>query len=309
MNLGLYRSWSAVVAIVVVLAVGGWGLAAGYPFGSRDTGNTVFLLTSGWLAVLGYVVLSLYAVRRAAHRLRLSPEFGWKAPLPALERAQSALTELQNRVVRRELTGTAAVRREAAAILRQHGVQRVLAVAVQPHPAAAGLLQVSVGPRQPLGRLAAWLQAHVWLGIAAALLVVCHGGLRSGSTMGLWLNLLSGAVIGTGVLGAALWTFGPARLTRAERELSAEKAHALRQHYARKVAAAAAALRDADEAAAAARRRDLAILTGQQERVQREVRRLGVWREAMRVWRLVHVPASILLLALVGVHVLAVWYY
>ncbi|MBX3463731.1 MAG: hypothetical protein KF830_11200 [Planctomycetes bacterium] len=309
MNLGLYRTRFALAALAVVAALLGWSLSSGKPFGSRDPGNVAFLLTSGWLAVAAYVALAAYAARRAAHRLRLSPEFAWKAKLPDLERAQSALTELQNRIVRRELGGTAAVRREADRILRQFGVHRVLAVAIEPDPAAAGLLRLATTPRQPIGRLAAWLQVHVWLGIAAALLVWWHGGLRSGSTMGLLLNGLSLAVIGTGLLGAALWTFGPTWLTRQERELSVEKVHALEQHFRRKVAAAAAALREADEAAAAALRRDLATLTGQQELVQREARRLWLWREALRLWRLVHVPCSTLLLALVGIHILAVWYY
>jgi hypothetical protein len=286
-----------------------WQIGNGEPFGSRNAGNTVLLLTSGWLAALSFLLLALYAVRRAAHRLRLSPEFAWKAKLPDLERAQSALNELQNRIVRQELSGRAAIRREADIILRRHRVQRVLAVAIEPHPEAVGLQRLVIGPRQPLGRLAAWLSFHVWLGIAAALLVWFHGGLRTASTMGLLLNVLSYAVIGTGLLGAVLWTFGPAWLTRAERELSVEKVHALRQYYERKVLAAAAAIRDADEAEAEALRRDLRTLTGQQELVQREARRLAVWREAMRIWRLVHVPFSILLLALVAVHVFAVWYY
>ncbi|MBL8728519.1 MAG: hypothetical protein JNM25_08825 [Planctomycetes bacterium] len=309
MNLGLYRSRVAFVTLAVVALFLGWQFANGTPFGSRDHGNAALLLTSGWLAVLAYVALALYAVRRAAHRLRLSPEFAWRAKLPALEQAQSALTELQNRIVRQEIAGKVAIRREAQRILRRFGVQRVLAVAIEPHPAAVGLSRLVVGPREPLGRLAVWLQAHIWLGIAAALLVWFHGGLRTASTMGLLLNVLSYAVIGTGLVGAALWTFGPTWLTRAERELSVEKTWALQQYYPRKVQAVAAAIRDADETTAQKLRRDLATLTGQQELVRQEARRLSVLREALRIWRLVHVPGSILLLALVCIHVLAIWYY
>ncbi len=309
MNFGLYRSWVAFVALAIAASFLGWQFAVGEPFGSRNDANTTLLLTAGWLAVVAYVVLALYAVRRAAHRLRLSPEFAWKAQLPQLERAQSALTELQNRILRQEIAGKVAIRREAQTILRKFGVQRVLAVAIEPHPAAVGMARLAVGPRQPLGRLAVWLQAHIWLGIAAALLVWFHGGLRTASTMGLLLNGLSYTVISTGLVGAVLWTFGPTWLTRAERELTVEKVHALQQYYPRKVQAVAEAIRSADEATAAGLRRDLATLTGQQELVQREARRLAVWRESMRFWRLLHVPCSILLLALVSVHVLAIWYY
>ncbi|MEO6594219.1 MAG: hypothetical protein ABIP94_05655, partial [Planctomycetota bacterium] len=147
MNLEIYRSRHALCAVSVVFALGAWHWLAPRTFGSRDDENVLFLLTTGWLAVVCYVVLALYAVRRAAHRLRLSPEFAWKAKLPALERAQSQLTELQNRVVRREMPGRKAVLTAAAAILRQHGVQRVLHVEVEPDARTLGLLRLRVGPR------------------------------------------------------------------------------------------------------------------------------------------------------------------
>ena len=309
MNLGLYRSWLAFVAVGLVAVFAGWHWLGESAFGSRDDENVNFLLTSGWVAVACYVVLALYAVRRAAHRLRLSPEFAWKAKLPDLERAQSALTELGNRALRRELLGAAAIRRAAKRILREHGVQRVLAVGVQRDRQSIGLWRVQVTPKEPLGRLAVWLHAHIWLGFAAALLVWFHGGLRMGSTMGVLLNVLSYAVIGSGIAGAVLWTLGPTWLTRAERDLSVEKAFALSEHYDRKVTDAAATLRTAGEGETDALRRDFATLTGQQDAVRSELRRLGFYRELLRFWRLLHVPCSILLLALVAVHVLAVWWY
>lgn len=310
MNGGIWRSWFAAPAIGAAVVLLAWHWLGDHAFGSRDSRDGAFLLSTGWLAVACFLALALYAARRAAHRLRLSPEFTWKAALPALERAHSDLGELQNRIVRRELGGRAAAVAEARSILHRHGVQRVLRVAIEPDAAAIGLLRVRVEPKQPIGPLAAWLQAHVWLGLLAALLVLCHGGLRTGSTMGLLLNTLSFAVIATGALGGLLWTFGPTWLTRAEREMSIEKAFALRDHYARKVAEAAKELRESTTtAASSALRADLSVLTGQQELALAELRRLSLFRELLRAWRLVHVPCSILLLALVCVHVLGVLRY
>lgn len=307
---GARRAGFAIAAAVIVVLFFVWHTSTGEPFGSRDDRNTAFLLWTGWLAVLLFVALALYAVRRAAHRLRLSPEFAWKAKLPNLERAQSELRELQNRIVRREVVGAAAARTEATRIVKKNDVHRVVAVVIEPDPSAIGLLRVRTGPREPIGRLATWLGAHIWLGIAAAVLVVYHGGLRSGSTIGLLLNVLSFTVIGSGVLGAVLWTFGPTWLTRAERELTAEKAFALRAHYDRKIADCAKELRESTATAAGTGlRRDLAILTGQRELVVREHRRIGVWRELLRVWRFLHVPLSLLLLALVILHVVGVLRY
>ncbi|MFN7591117.1 MAG: hypothetical protein ACK5UQ_21780 [Planctomycetota bacterium] len=297
MNLGIYRSWHAATAAVVVLLLLAWHFAAPEPFGSRSDRNVLYLLTTGWVAFAAYVVLAAYAARRAAHRLRLSPEFAWKVPLPALEQAQSALRELDNRAARRELTDKAMLRREAASIVRRFGVHKVLRVDVVPATTGLGVLTLRTGPSEPLGRLASWLSAHVFYGFAAAIVVWLHGGGRCGSTMGLWLNVLSYFVIGSGLFGALMWTFGPTWLTRAERELSIEKAFALREHYREKLAqarskpqreaeAAAAAVADAqgaaDEAAADAPRdeRSAAELDGARRKAaekQAEFARLSRW--------------------------------
>jgi hypothetical protein len=368
MNAGVFRSRQALWAFGSAGAVFAWHVTDPLPFGDRSDGNVPFLLTTGWLAVACYVALALYAARRAAHRLRLSPEFAWRAQVPALEAAQSALAGLQQRIHRREALDRRAVQRAAAQVLRTHGVQRVLAVTVAADPTAIGGLTLQVGPREPLGRLAAWLHVHVWWGVAAALLVWFHGGARTGSTMGLWLNGLSAFVIASGLAGAALWSIGPTLLTRAERELTVERAFGLRDHLARKIAeaqaapaaraqaaadeaaaadaaataAAAAATREglagaaldaatkaakkAADAATKARAKataaaaaipteterlgpEVATLVGQFAAVAEEARRLGRYRALLRGWRLVHVPASILLLALVAVHVYGVCYY
>jgi hypothetical protein len=309
MNLGLYRSRHAWIALAAVGAVLGWHFWSPHPFGSRADANVVYLLTTGWLAVAAYIALAVYAVRRAAHRLRLSPEFGWKAQLPALERAQSQLRELQNRALRRELVGARPLATAAQAVLREHGVQRVLRVSVEPDPRGLGLFRVRALPREPLGRLASWLHAHLFYGVAAAIVVFCHGGARCGTTMGLWLNALSAFVIGSGMFGAVMWTFGPTWLTRAERELSIEKALSLVEHFDRKLLAAQQQLSAANDVDRGQHQHDVAMLQGQRALVAAEAKRLERFRLLLRGWRLLHVPASVLLLALVAVHVLSIYYY
>lgn len=309
MNLGILRSWHLLPAAAVVGPLLAWHLADPRPFGNRDDENVAYLLTTGWVAVGLYATLAIYAVRRAAHRLRLSPEFNWKVGLPALERAQSRLRELQNRVTRRELAGRRDVSRAARSILVEEGVQRVLRVAVTPDRSALGMLRVQVMPREPLGRLAAWLQSHVWLGVAAAVVVWFHGGGRIGTPMGMMLNVLSLVVIASGIAGALLWSAGPAWLTSAERELTIEKALALTEHYARKVAACEAKLAAAAPGDAERLRSELDILRGQQQLVQAEAARLGWYRNLLRGWRLFHVPVSVLLLAVVTVHVVSIHSY
>lgn len=362
MNLGFLRSWHAVVAIFVVAAFFAWHTVAPMPFGDRADDNLWFLLTTGWFAVAAYITLALYAARRAAHRLRISPEFRWEAKLRQLEQAQTLLTELQNRITRREIVGQAAVKKAAREILVTTGVQRVLRIDTHKDNRAIGLLRLDVQPRNALGRMSSWLSAHIWYGIAAALLVWFHGGGRSDTTMGLSLNVLSYFVIGSGLLGAFFWAFGPTWLTRAERELSIEKAFALREHFSRKVAAAEQLLSSApdrkqatlaqisemEERVAAAQAAagdskdkklkkaikdaekelkkaqgdvktidkevltlptDISTLKGQRDRVRKEAARLGRYRTLLRGWRILHVPCSVVLLALVAVHVISIYYY
>ena len=362
MNLGFLRSWHALVALLTTSAFVAWHFVAPMPFGDRADDNVWFLLTTGWFAVAAYITLALYAARRAAHRLRLTPEFGWEARLSELEQAQSQLTELQNRITRREITGKAPIKKAARDILVRAGVERVLRIDIQKDGRAIGLMRLEVLPRDVLGRMSCWLSAHIWYGIAAALLVWFHGGGRCGSTMGIALNALSYFVIGSGLLGAFFWAFGPTWLTRAERELTIEKALGLCEHFTRKVNAAQEALTSAPQRRQAALAEatnleqrvsaakaaqgdssdkklakavkaaekdlkaaqgqvkatdkemaslpvDIDILRGQQQLVRREAARLDRYRVLLRGWRILHVPCSVVLLALVAVHVISIYYY
>lgn len=60
MNLGIYRSWHAIVAALLVGLLFAWHALAPLPYGSRDDANVLFLLTTGWIAFACYVVLALY---------------------------------------------------------------------------------------------------------------------------------------------------------------------------------------------------------------------------------------------------------
>jgi len=329
-NWGLYKSRHAVVAALLVAGAIGWGASQGFRFGSRDPDNVVYLLTTGWLSVALFVALALYAVRKAAHRTGLSPEFRRKLPLRTLEQAATSLQQLENEARGGLLIGRGALEKKASKLLREAGAHRVLRAEVA---TVRGAVQVRAVPRNSIGRLASWLHAHVFYGVAAAVLVVCHGGGRMGSTMGLWLNLLSFVVIASGLVGILLWTFGPSWLTRQERELSVEQALALEEHYARKVREGLAALeekgpvagvtdaaRQAVQAGALLGARDaqamveamppeLATLVQQRQRVGREWLRLKRARSWLGGWRILHVPLSVVLLALVVVHIFGVWVY
>jgi hypothetical protein len=130
-------------------------------------------------------------------------------------------------------------------------------------------------------------------------------------------------------------------LTRLERDLTTEEVFVLARHYERRVAEVlagieaqdhglAVALRNASPAEAPqlatrlaivlgrtstegddveARARDILALCGQRLRLRAELARLSRAKFTMNAWRLVHIPASIALLAVILVHVVSVWWY
>jgi hypothetical protein len=337
MNLELFRSKHAVAAAVPALTCLGWHYIIDQPFGSRSAANLTYLLATGWLAVALYIVLALYAVRKAAHRSGLSPEFLVdEGALTRLEKVQSEIRSLQNETAAGALTSGGTVRRTARGILSRNGMQRVLRVQIERATGNPGY-RIHVLPREPLGRLAKWVHAHVYYGMAAALVVWFHGGGRVGSPMGLWLNVLSALVILTGLFGIVLWSLGPRWLTRRERELPTEKAFAFHEHYRRKVHEQVEKLSGGEDpdlpphvaktlvggkdlsteqretlralANNSSPIRDLLVLLGQQKRVDQEWGRLRRFRIYFNAWRWIHLPCSALLLALVITHVFSIWHY
>lgn len=72
--------------------------------------------------------------------------------------------------------------------------------------------------RRRRGALRYWLQSHVYLGILAGVVLLVHGGTRSGGLLTTLLMVSFDLVIVTGILGAVLYWFVPRLMTRIERE-------------------------------------------------------------------------------------------
>jgi hypothetical protein len=353
MNLGLFKSWHGVAAALLVVAFVVWWRSQGFAIGRAAGSSTAYLLTTGWVALALYVVLVLYSARRWAHRLRITPEFRMKVPVAQLEKAQARLSDLRVKILSGELSSRRGIRRAVGGVLREEGVARVMSMQLCRGEPGGPRYSFRIVPRQPIGSVARWMHSHIYYGTAAGILVWLHGGGRFlDSGMGLLLNGLSYLVIVTGLIGIVFWVFGPTWVTRRERDLSTERAFALREHYQRKVsegrlrlaaamkgagperasvadriardldqlavmsgdeyaARAEAVLADFDARAAEEKRaaRDLVVLIGQRRNVDAEWQELGRLRFWLNVWRLLHVPASIVLMATVLVHVISVWWY
>lgn len=68
-------------------------------------------------------------------------------------------------------------------------------------------------PASPLGRVSAWLRAHLWLGLLSLLLILFHSGFRWGQGLAAALMWLFAVVLVSGVFGIALQNYIPRRMT------------------------------------------------------------------------------------------------
>lgn len=320
MNVQLFRSRHVVLGAALsagVLAYAwidyGGDVLTGLP-------SRTFRLGSGWISLVTMLGVAAYALRKYAHRGGYSPEFRMRTEFSAIEAATIGLKQLE---AKNSGAGGGDVRRvlkEAKGVVRAAKAHRVLKAEAQFDD--AGTLRLRAVPTEPLGRARYWMGAHIGYGLLFAVAVLAHGGLVSGSGIGVSMLLASAAVVISGVVGAVFWSMGPAWLTAAEHDLTIEEAHALSESLQRKRIETADAIGGAvkkasgPEAVAAAARAavpragesgqallDLAVLCDQEIKVHAEHARLRRIRRLMMGWKLVHVPAVIVLFALVALHV------
>lgn len=301
MNAALFRSRH--VAIGSALAVGlvlwatvdmGGDLVEGRP-------SRWFRFASGWAALAFMGIVMLYVLRKYAHRGGYSPEFLVRTDFAKIEEATRGLQRLESDHQAASVKELGRVRKAAAKVIAKAGAHRVLSARVEHDE--AGVLQIRVVPTEPLGRMARWMGAHIGYGMAFSAAVLVHAGLTSGSGLGQWLLGLSFAVVLTGIGGAFLWAVGPRWLTEAEKDLTIEEAYALDESLGRKLRAANKG--EGPEVSPS----DLRALTQQRALVKSELAALRRVRWKIMGWKLVHVPAAIVLSALAALHVFVVLSY
>jgi len=337
MNRRLFLSWHSVLAFVVVAGFVAWMIAGGVSPGRGPGYDRGFLLATGWTALGLFSIVVTHVMRKYAHKLGVSPEFRMRAPIEELERAERALNEIRRKVMGGALSARADIHRAAKLALKQHGVQKILRIQLEQGTRAGDPnWRVLALPTFPLGKMFHWMHAHLFYGVAALVLVVLHGGLALRPGMGGYLEVLAIFVAVTGLVGIYFWATGPAKLTERERDLTTEKAFALDRNLERKVEGAFEAVdpalhgelkslqnckRGFDDQARQVRAKiagagkspegvnDLLALLGQQHAVRTELRALRRIRMRMHAWRVVHIPAAILMLVLVAIHIYSVFAY
>lgn len=67
-------------------------------------------------------------------------------------------------------------------------------------------------PASPLGRVSAWLKAHIWLGLLSFLLILFHSGMQWGEGLASLLMWLFAVITVSGVFGLVLQNWLPRRM-------------------------------------------------------------------------------------------------
>lgn len=272
------------------------------------------------------------AKRAAHHRKRLHV-----AIHADLDQMWSGLNEINRKIAARQLVAPHDILAQAKSVLVANhvdGIRRVELLELRA-PTGEVVRNVVAHHREPFGRLEAWLELHASLGAVACVGVLLHADFVVRSSLGIAMTLLAFVVLLSGIAGLVLYRIAPARLAKEDFGIPFEEAgtvladwsaalsvverrlpQPLRERLAKFLPAGPAGRMlevkdflksEPQETATAAR--DVLVLAGTRAALLRATspsRRIDLWLHA---WRWVHVPLSIVLLALVVIHLLQVGWF
>jgi hypothetical protein len=307
--------------------------------GAAGSERTWFLW-SGNVVLALFVATMLFVVRKWSVKLAALRDFG-RAPTAAGDASWAELQVLNKKIRAGAFGSDAEILQAADQVLRRFGVERIQRVELDVATVAGREVKfLRVRKRDPFGRLEAWLEMHMGVGVAACVGVWFHADGVLRSPLGWVLFVGSMIVLVTGVLGAVLYRLLPERLARCGPEIPYEEAGVARQDYEACVAGIVAAAdpavrtdlegllhrfaspaeqrRRAEEILAAVAQkspasaetaRDLLVMAGTRDHLiwsTAEARRLDFH---LKLWRWIHVPVSTFLFFAIALHVWAVLWY
>ncbi len=153
------------------------------------------------------------------------------------------------------------------------------------------------------GRMASWLQFHIFTGLVGPYLVLLHTSWKFSGLAGVVL-LLTAVVVASGIIGRYIYTSVPH--TADGLELSLEEIEARIADLEKRIQMTRP--RGAGEAAAT-NPNLLADLVAQRNRLRRQVGGLATARRLLAIWHAVHIPLGLALFSLAFIHIGAAIYY
>lgn len=236
MNASLFRTRYLLYGAIISAGFIAWWQVGGFALGRGGDGNVSYLLWSGWVAVALYLAVIAYVGRKYIQRVKRPPTRDEVAAYEAsIDRAETRIKKVEREILSGVLKAEGDIRKRVQAICRDEGVAKFKHPVLIAGEGGGPAFRVELVSNEPAGRVIVWLHAHLYFGLAAAVLVILHGGLVWSTPMGLLLNGLSFLVTITGVIGVYYWAVGPSMLTRAEGNFTIEEAFALERHFALKL--------------------------------------------------------------------------
>jgi hypothetical protein len=321
------------------VSLAAWALVALPARGDPAAQRTWYLWSGNALLVL-FVATMLFVARKWSIKLPWFRDFGRATP-ERTDACWAAIQELNAKVRKGAFANDAEILAAAADTLRRFGTEKIQRAELRTVDAGGRTVRyVDLRKREPFGRLEPWLEMHMGVGVVACVAVLLHADLALRHPVGWTLLALSAIVLLTGLLGAVLYRLVPERLAKADAGIPYEEAGVARENCQATIEGILATLDEklraelaplvvpaATPEALAARAssvisrvaasrpesaelaRDLLVMAGSRDHLfwsTARARRLDFW---LRLWRWVHVPASVLLFFVIALHVWAVLWY
>jgi hypothetical protein len=321
------------------LSAGSWALVA-LPARGDAAAERTWSLWSGNVLLVLFVATMLFVARKWSIKLRWFRDYG-RTPAERSDQCWAEIQQLNGKIRKGAFGDDAQILAAAAETLRRFGVEKIQRAELRVVDAGGRAVKfVQLAKKEPFGRLEPWLEMHMGVGTAACLAVLLHADMALRHPVGWTLFAGSMIVLGTGLLGAALYRAIPLKLAKADAGIPYEEAGVARETYHEclvgvlatldeklrvRLAPLLATARTPQElrerstavlAAVAASHpdqadlaRDLAVMAGSRDELlwsTAQARRCDLW---LRVWRWVHVPVSAALLFVIVLHMWAVLWY
>lgn len=321
------------------LAGAAWALVALPARGTPGAERTWYLWSGNVLLAL-FVLTMLFVARKWSIKLEFFRRFG-RTGAGAGDASWASIQDLNAKIRKGAYGSDAEIQAAADDILVRYATQKVQRAELRTIEAGGRTVKfVQLKKKEPFGRLEAWLEMHMGVGTTACLGVLLHADLALRHPIGWALLVLSMVVLVTGVVGAVLYRVIPARLAKADAGIPYEEAGVARESHHACIEGVIATLdeklrlefapllvpakapRELEERATAILgrvattqpehaelARDLLVMAGARDHLLWNTAEARRYDFLLRLWRWVHVPVSVALFFVIGLHVWAVLWY